>query len=80
LVLVYNHGSQKCIDKVSEPAREAVVLCWFLNHNENHQFFKVFEMVGIDGSLILNFLPRIGTDGSLILEFLKHQNEWFFDP
>jgi hypothetical protein len=45
-----------------------------LGSYENHQFFEAFEMVGIDGSLILIFLPRIGTDGgSLILEFLMLQ-------
>ncbi len=38
LVLVYTHGSQKCIYKVSEPAREVVVL----ESYEYHQFFKGF--------------------------------------
>jgi hypothetical protein len=42
------------------------------------KFFNVFEMVGINGSLILNFLPRMRTSGSLIVEFLKLQNEWSF--
>jgi hypothetical protein len=74
LVLVHNHGSQKRINQVSEPAREAVVLCRFLDHMKIiSSFFEAFEMVGIDGSLILNILPRIGTGGSLILEFFMLQ-------
>jgi hypothetical protein len=41
----------------------------FQNENvTNHWFFKVFEVIRIDGSLILNVFQRTKTDDSLILK------------
>ncbi len=47
------------------------------NQQENHQFFKVFEITRTGSSLIPNFFQRIKTWDSLLLEHLKNQNQQF---
>jgi hypothetical protein len=51
-------------NKVKEPTREPLVLCWFFH--ENCQFCEVFEIIGTDSSLI-------------VISFSKKWNSWFFD-
>ncbi len=54
---------------------------WLENHgffDEDHQFFKGFEITKTSNSLILIFFSKIEIANSLILEYLKNQNQWFF--
>jgi hypothetical protein len=54
---IYNHSSQKLMNKSKCLPIKLPVLHWFLIH-ENCWFLKVFEMTRTSGSLVLNFLVK----------------------
>ncbi len=65
LTLAYNCGFLK-----SENVKEPLILCQFFH--DSCWFFKVSEISGTNGSLILKTLQRTRTSGSLILEYSKN--------
>ncbi len=65
LTLAYNCGFQKY-----ENVKEPLILCQFFY--DQCQFFKVSEISGTNGSLILKTIQRTRRSGSLILRYSQN--------